>query len=159
MAPTVPEDRGGPLLAPAGAIIPMGPEMDYVGQRPDDELTVHVFAGAPGSFLLYEDDGTSFEFEDGACRTQEITQEPTDDGLRVVVGEAQGAFEGAVQTRRTEFVIHGMQQPSAVEVDGATLPARDEGQPGAWWCDASASVLRVNLGERDVGRIELEVRS
>jgi len=157
--PTVPENRGGPLLAPAGAIVPMGPEMDYVGQRPDDELTVHVFAGAPGSFLLYEDDGTSFEFEDGACRTQEITQEPTDDGLRVVVGEAQGAFEGAVHTRRTEFVIHGMQRPSAVEVDGATLPAGDEGQARAWRWDASASVLRVNLGERDVGRTELRLLS
>ncbi len=155
--PTVPEDRGGPLLAPAGAIIPMGPEMDYVGQRPDDELTIHIFAGAPGRFVLYEDDGNSFAFEEGAYRTQEISHEPTEDGLHVVMEEAQGDFEDAVTARTIDFMIHGLEEPSSVEVNGAALTRSDEEEAGAWRWGSRGGVLFVHLGERDLKRIDLVI--
>lgn len=150
--PQVPETRGGPLLVPAGAIIPYGAGVDYVGQRPDDELTVHLFAGAAGRFVLYEDDGTTFAFEEGACRTQDIRHEPTDGGVRAVIEEAQGAFQRAVERRAIDLVIHGLEEPPPLPTDeDASLP----GDAESWWWDEEGRALHLDLGERDMGRIEI----
>jgi alpha-glucosidase/alpha-D-xyloside xylohydrolase len=54
-----------PLYVRAGAIIPMGPIKQYVGEPVDGPLELHVYPGADGSFLLYEDDGTSFAYRTG----------------------------------------------------------------------------------------------
>ncbi|MEC4892628.1 MAG: glycoside hydrolase family 31 protein [Oscillatoria sp. PMC 1051.18] len=58
-----------PLFARAGAIIPLQPVMQYVDRYPVEELTLRVYPGA-GEFTLYEDDGDSFEYQQGAfCQT------------------------------------------------------------------------------------------
>jgi alpha-glucosidase (family GH31 glycosyl hydrolase) len=54
-----------PLYVRAGAIIPMDPVRQYVGEKVDGPLTVTVYPGADGSFDLFEDDGRSFEFRRG----------------------------------------------------------------------------------------------
>ncbi len=54
-----------PLYIRAGAIIPMGPVKQYAGEVVDGPLALHVYPGADGSFLLYEDDGTSFSYRKG----------------------------------------------------------------------------------------------
>lgn len=46
-----------PVLAPAGAIIPLADDMR--AEENPRHLTLRVFAGADGSFELYEDDGVS----------------------------------------------------------------------------------------------------
>lgn len=54
-----------PLYVRAGSVVPLGPEMNYTGEKPLSPLTLRVFAGAPGDFDLYEDDGLSFAHEKG----------------------------------------------------------------------------------------------
>jgi alpha-glucosidase (family GH31 glycosyl hydrolase) len=54
-----------PLYVRAGAIVPMGPVKQYTGEKVDGPLDVTVYPGADGAFLLYEDDGTSFNFRKG----------------------------------------------------------------------------------------------
>lgn len=154
VAPEVPENRGAPMLVPAGAIIPMGPEIDYVGQRPDDELTVHVWSGAPGSFTLYEDDGTSYDFEDGAFRTTEITCEPTDAGLRVTISAPEGDFAGAVTERELSFVVHGLGSVSSVACNGDSLVASATGPRPRWRANDRGDAV-ISLGRRDLSEVEL----
>jgi alpha-glucosidase len=55
-----------PLYARAGSVVPLGPEMNYTAEKPLSPLTLRVFAGAEGDFDLYEDDGLTFAFEQGA---------------------------------------------------------------------------------------------
>jgi alpha-glucosidase/alpha-D-xyloside xylohydrolase len=54
-----------PLYVRAGAILPMSPPKQYTGERPDSPLTIAVYAGADGRFVLYEDDGISFDHKKG----------------------------------------------------------------------------------------------
>jgi alpha-glucosidase/alpha-D-xyloside xylohydrolase len=54
-----------PLYVRAGAIIPMGPVKQYTTEKVDGPLTLVVYPGANGEFALYEDDGTTFNFEKG----------------------------------------------------------------------------------------------
>ena len=54
-----------PLYVRAGAILPMGPVKQYAGEKVDAPLELKVHPGADGSFLLYEDDGASFDYRKG----------------------------------------------------------------------------------------------
>jgi alpha-glucosidase (family GH31 glycosyl hydrolase) len=54
-----------PLYVRAGAILPLGPVKQYVEEKVDEPMTILLHAGADGSFLLYEDDGRSFNYRKG----------------------------------------------------------------------------------------------
>ena len=54
-----------PLYVPAGSILPLGPIKQYTTERIDQPLSVSIYPGSDGSFLLYEDDGTSFNYRKG----------------------------------------------------------------------------------------------
>ncbi len=54
-----------PLYVRAGSILPLGPVKQYVAEKSDQPLSIIVYPGADTSFLLYEDDGTSFNYRTG----------------------------------------------------------------------------------------------
>ncbi len=54
-----------PLYVRAGSILPLGPNKQYTTERVDQPLSVSIYPGTDGSFLLYEDDGTSFNYRKG----------------------------------------------------------------------------------------------
>ncbi len=54
-----------PMYVRAGAIIPLGPVKQYTGEKADGPLTLQVYPGTDGRFLLYEDDGSTFNFRKG----------------------------------------------------------------------------------------------
>jgi len=62
-----------PLYVRAGAVIPMGPLKQYTEEPDDGSLTVAVYPGANGSFLLYEDDGKTFNFRKGEWMGVQMT--------------------------------------------------------------------------------------
>jgi alpha-glucosidase/alpha-D-xyloside xylohydrolase len=55
-----------PLYVRAGAILPFGPVKQYTAEKVDEPDTIAIYPGADGSFLLYEDDGKSFDYRKGA---------------------------------------------------------------------------------------------
>jgi alpha-D-xyloside xylohydrolase len=54
-----------PLHVRAGSIIPLGPEVEYAEQKPNDPIELQIYAGADGDFNLYEDAGDSYDYEKG----------------------------------------------------------------------------------------------
>ena len=54
-----------PLYVRAGAILPLGPVKQYTDEPVDAPLTVAIYPGADGAFTLYEDDGRSFDYQQG----------------------------------------------------------------------------------------------
>ncbi|HKS80479.1 MAG TPA: TIM-barrel domain-containing protein [Candidatus Acidoferrales bacterium] len=54
-----------PLFVRAGSILPLGPVKQYTEEKVDEPLTVTIYPGADASFLLYEDDGRSFNYRKG----------------------------------------------------------------------------------------------
>jgi alpha-glucosidase (family GH31 glycosyl hydrolase) len=62
-----------PLYVRAGSILPLGPVKQYVDEKIDDPLTIRVYPGADTSFLLYEDDGISFDYRKGHWKGIEMT--------------------------------------------------------------------------------------
>ncbi|HZS99246.1 MAG TPA: TIM-barrel domain-containing protein [Terriglobales bacterium] len=54
-----------PLYVRAGSILPLGPVRQHVAEKSDQPLSITVYPGRDASFLLYEDDGTSFNYRKG----------------------------------------------------------------------------------------------
>jgi alpha-glucosidase len=71
-----------PMYVRAGGIIPMGPVMQHTGERSLDPLTLRVWPGV-GEWTLYEDDGHSFEYQQGVYAT--TTYRVDQDGERLIV--------------------------------------------------------------------------
>jgi alpha-glucosidase/alpha-D-xyloside xylohydrolase len=54
-----------PLYVRAGTIMPLGPLKQHVDEKPDEPLSILIYPGADDSFLLYEDDGRTFNYRKG----------------------------------------------------------------------------------------------
>jgi alpha-glucosidase (family GH31 glycosyl hydrolase) len=48
-----------------GSIIPMGPDMAYIDEKPLVKVDIHAYSGRKGFFTLYEDDGLTYDYEKG----------------------------------------------------------------------------------------------
>ncbi len=54
-----------PLYVRAGSILPLGPVKQFTAEKVDAPLSISIYPGADAAFLLYEDDGTSFNYRKG----------------------------------------------------------------------------------------------
>jgi alpha-D-xyloside xylohydrolase len=96
-----------PLYVRAGSILPMGPELQYSTEKPEDPIELRVYAGANGSFTLYEDENDTYDYEKGAYATIPLVW---DDAARTLtIGARTGKFPGMLETRtfRIVFVVEG----------------------------------------------------
>lgn len=98
-----------PLFVKAGAIVPAGPAVQYADENLEGPLTILVYTGADGSFSLYEDDGETYAYEDGAFSRIPIGYD--DKTGAVTIGARSGSWDGMSQTRT--FHVRWISGPSA----------------------------------------------
>jgi alpha-D-xyloside xylohydrolase len=94
-----------PLYARAGSILPMGPELQYTGEKPADPIELRIYRGANGSFELYEDDGLTYDYEKGQRTTIPITW--NDATSTLTVGARKGSFASMLKQRTLQIVVVG----------------------------------------------------
>ena len=99
-----------PVFVRAGSIIPYQPEMQYIGEKPADPITLYVYAGADGRFTLYEDQGTTFDYEKGAF--SEIPIDWKESSHTLTIGERSGAFPGMLPQRTFRVVLVSRAHPA-----------------------------------------------
>ena len=92
-----------PMFVRAGSILPLGPEMQYVGEKAWDSLELRVYPGADATFTLYEDEGDNYNYEQGKHAT--ITMQWNDKARKLTIGQRQGAYEGMLQQRQFTVVL------------------------------------------------------
>jgi alpha-D-xyloside xylohydrolase len=108
-----------PVFVKAGAIVPYGPELQYTGEKPADPLTVYVYSGANGAFTLYEDQGTTYDYEKGAYA--EIPMRWNEAGGTLTVGRRQGSFPEMRKERDIRFVLVTKDKPVGFSFDAAPV--------------------------------------
>ena len=86
-----------PLFVKAGSIVPIGPAIEYTGQKPDAPLTLLVYTGRNGEFDLYEDDGVTYGYERGAF--SRIPLHYDDATGTLTIDGRSGEFPGMVANR------------------------------------------------------------
>ncbi|MGK7874378.1 MAG: glycoside hydrolase family 31 protein [Xenococcaceae cyanobacterium] len=98
-----------PLYARAGAIIPMAPVMQYVEERPLDQLTLRIWPGTC-SWTLYEDDGQTFEYQRGAWATTTYSVHPEGEQIIIEIGRRRGEWTPPMREILVELVGIGKQR-------------------------------------------------
>ena len=108
-----------PLYVPAGTVLPFGPEVQYSSEKPWDDLEIRVYAGADGSFTLYEDALDGYGYKQG--QQTEIPFHWDDRTQTLTIGARQGAFPGMLQQRTFRIVkvstLNGYGDQPAASID------------------------------------------
>ena len=86
-----------PLYVRAGSIVPLGPDVQYATEKPWDALTLCVYPGADGSFVLYEDEFDNYNYERGAYTEIPITWDES--SRRLTIGARRGSYQGMLARR------------------------------------------------------------
>ncbi len=103
-----------PMFVRAGSILPLGPEMQYVGEKSWDDLEIRIYPGANGTFTLYEDEGDSYNYEKG--QFTEILFTWNDAARRLTIAPRQGSYKGMLETRQFQIVLIGKDTPHSQTV-------------------------------------------
>ena len=92
-----------PVFVPEGSILPIGPEMEWSDQKKAELIDLYVYAGKDGSYTLYEDEGTNYNYEKGKYAM--IDFKYNDAQKTVTIAARKGAFDGMLQKRRFNIVL------------------------------------------------------
>jgi alpha-glucosidase (family GH31 glycosyl hydrolase) len=149
-----PEDEL-PVFVRAGAIIPMMPDMNFVGEKPVNPLIVDVYPEGTSSFTLYEDDGVTFNYEKGDyCETlYQVTGNNKNVIINIRARKAPGAY--TPPSRHYLFRVHNGADPVKVKKDGKVL-ARMKSEAGlrsstdSWYFSDSITQVRFTDTGKDM---------
>ena len=106
-----------PVFVPEGAILPVGPEMEWSDQKKAELIDLYVYAGKDGQFTIYEDEGTNYNYEKGKYATIDIKY--NDAKKTVTIGARKGSFDGMLQKRRFNVVLVNAAKQQGVSLDKA----------------------------------------
>lgn len=81
-----------PVFVRAGTILPLGPELQYAGEKISAPIDLVIYPGADGEFTLYDDSGDCNGYERGEYALIPISWD--DQSQQLTVGKRQGTFPG-----------------------------------------------------------------
>jgi alpha-glucosidase (family GH31 glycosyl hydrolase) len=105
-----------PVFARAGAIVPLGPKVGWGGLDNPAELHLHIFAGADNRFILYEDDGETNAYQQGAYSLTSFEQLWQTQEMRIRGIAVSGDTSYIPEQRNYSFYIHGIIEPDKITV-------------------------------------------
>lgn len=138
-----PSDKGGPLFIKAGAIIPVWPDLDFIGQCPVESVGLEIFPSGHSEFTLYEDDGETEAYLRGEVATTKITCDSGEENLTVTIAPREGWYEGMLHRRAWVLALHLAGRPESVTVNEVPVP-----EDGSGWCyDEESGILSLKAVE------------
>jgi alpha-glucosidase (family GH31 glycosyl hydrolase) len=135
-----PQNRAGGLFIRSGAIIPYWPDLDFVGERPVENMKLHLYPDGKSDYTIYEDDGNSLEYLKGAVAKTQVRCETSRNTMTVVIEPRKGTYRDMPAKRTYEVWIH-MAQPKSLSVKSWTK------EKAAWLYDSEAKAVRITITE------------
>jgi Glycosyl hydrolases family 31/Domain of unknown function (DUF5110) len=134
-----------PVFARAGAIVPRQPDTGNAEQQRNKPLVLGVYAGANGSFTLYEDAGDGLDYQrEGFARTR-FDWRQSRGSATLAIGGARGSYQGP-RARRYELRITGIPRPRRV-IGGPGM-----GRLRSWRYEPGARQLTIETPRLPTGR-------
>ncbi len=113
-----------PLHVKAGSIVAAGPAIQHAGtaaSTDDNTIRLYVYVGADAHFNLYEDDGTSYDYERRHYSVIPITYNEASKTL--TIGDREGSYDGMLRDRN--FIVvpvsRNHPRPFDPDADGAVI--------------------------------------
>ena len=93
-----------PVFIKAGAIIPMQNVIQSTNEKGDGILEINIWYGSEASsFIYYEDDGSSYDYQEGVYYKREISFDPVKKNISFQA--AEGSFQSKYD--QIKLVLHG----------------------------------------------------
>ena len=86
-----------PIYVKAGTILPLDPVRQFTAEQVTEPTTLRVYPGTDGSFVLYDDDGATQGYLDGADPSMQWLRVSWDDAGRKVALERDARTRGIVK--------------------------------------------------------------
>ncbi len=124
-----------PMFTRAGAFIFRQPVIQHTGQMAGQPLEVHVYPAASSESVLYEDDGATLAYRQGAFMQRRFRQTRNQNASATIEADApEGAFRPPA--RDLQLWVRWDGEPSRVSSGSATLtrysPDELTKQPAGW---------------------------
>lgn len=103
-----------PVFIPEGAILPIGPEMQWSDEKKPELIDLYVYAGKDGSYTLYEDEGTNYNYEKGKYAVIDFKYDDT--RKQITIGARKGSFDGMLQKRRFNIILVDQKKQQGVNL-------------------------------------------
>jgi len=107
------------LFVKAGAIIPMGPEMMYVDQKPLNPLTLRIYPHGSSTYTLYEDDGKTRDYKKGKYCTTKYNCNESDGNVKIAIYARSGNYKPATKSYLLEVLQKD--KPLGVKLNNSSL--------------------------------------
>jgi alpha-D-xyloside xylohydrolase len=98
-----------PLFVREGTILPVGPEIQYTGEKSADPLTLFVYTGKDCVFTLYEDEGTNYNYEKGSFSNIRFSY--NEEKKELIIDDRSGKFAGMPYSRIFNIIFIGKDKP------------------------------------------------
>jgi len=131
-----------PLFVREGSILPYGPVMNYVDEKPPENLDLHIYTGSDGSFDLYDDDGKTYGYERGNCCNTVF--EYFDKEHHLIIHNAKGQYDGMPKSRSYTVYLHNVQRPGTVTLCGSEY--------SDWIFDDINEILKISFSDLPVDK-------
>lgn len=147
-----------PVFVKAGAIIPSQQVVQYTGQAPIDPITFTVYpTELQSTRTYYEDDGISFDYENGKYFKRTLNQWNSAGATTLTVSKAEGAFNPPPRTLVAKFMDVAA-SPKSVEAGGKAIKQIElkdwTSVKEGWTYDAEKQIVTLKLvGSREEMRI------
>jgi alpha-glucosidase (family GH31 glycosyl hydrolase) len=116
-----------PLLVRGGTILPMGPVLQNIPPGHQFEaVEFHLWPPYPAEGLFFDDDGETTAYQHGAFTRTRIRAEQQGDRVVVRLSGVQGMFDGQVDKRRIDIILHRSPGVLSASVNGTKTEAQVE---------------------------------
>ena len=115
--------------------------MDYVGQKTVNTIGLLVYPDVESAFTLYEDDGITYDYLEGAVALTEMNCRETEQNITLTISPRAGSYEGMPETRSFEIWMHRDKAPEQVMVNGVPLASAD------WSYDEDERAVKLTATE------------
>jgi len=142
-----------PLFVRGGSVVPMGPDMAYLSEKPFDPLTFDIYldgnGAADGSY--YEDDGVSLDYQNEAYRRTHIHAHHENGETVVTIDPVEG--KQAPHDRDVVVRLRSVPEVHSVTVDGRSSNHIRTDQSGQGWFEDARGVVVIRM--RDEGEAHI----
>ena len=104
-----------PVLVKAGGIVPLNGDIRKNRTDNPEHLQVHIFPGADNTFVLYEDDGCTTEYENNKC-VETTFRLQYGKKLRFTIGAPLGDSELMIPNRKYTLVFRQLRDTENIAV-------------------------------------------
>ncbi|MEI6084660.1 MAG: TIM-barrel domain-containing protein [Verrucomicrobiota bacterium] len=137
---------GTNIFMRSGAIIPMGPTMQYLGATNVNYLDIQCWPENTSSFALFEDGGDGWEYTNSTGRAlYNLTSSRTATNWDFTIGARQGGYTNPVARSFYVYANNPAPNVSLVAVNGLSIPnvANINDQPQGWLITGGKLQIRV----------------